>query len=242
MSRYALAPVLIAVLLPGVAGAGADSVPQDWPLVVAAGALFVSGERVDPPYVFAPDADTLRVNQVPILPLRRPDRQPTRLTEADRARCDLIRDCFAVCGHLVQQGFCHRTVRDSARTILLASPAVDEALVHDETSLRVRWADGPPWEEYMNIEVENPAPPRSWPDLCTASARHYGDILGNGNIVIVGASGEMILQGGRMAALESELTHLLSVGDPESGELKILSSEFAREFLNARTRRHRSED
>ena len=232
MKRAWLGPVVVGVMLTGALG---TSCGQDvaWPQITDGGSLFVLGEKVDPPYLFTLEDDTLRVNGIPVSPVRRTGRRVSAVSAETRERHDLLEKCFDLCDALVEQGVCASAVRDSVLGLLRGHPRVEAARRHEAGEVRVRWKGRPNREEYIMIPTETSPPAIPWTEVCGNTAKRYAGHLATGSIVLVSAAGEMILPADKRRALENEIEILRSLEDPESEEIQILSAEFAREFLKA---------
>lgn len=203
----------------------------EWPIVVESGTLFLMGRRVEAPFTFTFDADTLRVNGIPVRPLRRPGRREILVTRETRERCGLLTRCFEVCEDLLEGGFSGIAIRDTLCRILEASPMVEEVEVHGTTGCALRWRGGPVWKEYVTLPSGKTPVPIPWPRACLESAVSYRRYLSRGWVLVIGAHGETYLPPGKQTALEREIGLLRRVGDPENEGIRILPPDLAVEFL-----------
>ncbi len=203
-------------------------------VVVNGGTMFVQGERVESPYAFTLEGDTLCVNGRALKPLGGRKAGDVAVGRVVRDRHTLVGECFDLCEALRAAGVCRSAVRDSVIRMLEENPLVESAHRHGTGTVRVEWNKRSSRDEYLMIPLESPVRPMSWDEVCRKTAGRYADYLAAEAVIVVGAGGEMILPVERRAALEREIELLYRLKDPEADDIEILSAEFAREFLDVR--------
>jgi hypothetical protein len=163
---------------------GTEASQPETVAVAYKGVLYLYGNRLDPPYVFVIEKDTLRVNGVQFVPtLRReppPVIKPTRIDSLEhQLRLRVDQEVFILLG----EGASYDSVVARAAEIYRSSSLVDSLRVVGGTIVRY-WKSDEGRPDYVTIEREIPPPPIPRVELLRNTARVEAAGLQDGHMLI----------------------------------------------------------
>jgi len=207
------------------AGEGEDF---EWPVVVETGILYLYGNRLAAPYVFAFIGGHLAVNGLRLYPkLVKQRAAPAEIPSHIQEWIDVDKEAAAVTRDLLRRGIPYDSCVFAAVEVYRASSVVDSVRIV-RRNIAVWWSGetAPYW-----IVPPGP-PPRRRPtreEVCMEIAEEMRTALRPSRVVFYGSGGTVVMSERQAAA---DLNLLWETRDPDAEGLLLLGGETGRDLLN----------
>jgi len=208
----------------GEAGEGEDF---EWPVTAETGLLYLYGNRLDPPYVFTFENESLFVNHAQVFPrlMREPGRCP-EVSESFRKFGQVETYVLDTIDELMRDQVAYDSCLAEAARIFGSSSIVDSLRVVG-SELAVWWG-GEPYP-YWLLAPEEPLPPRlTRREVCIEITKDLQRALRPSRAVIYGTGSTAVMSVGE-AAHDVEI--LMQTQDPNADGLFLLRGELGRDIL-----------
>ncbi len=245
--RVALILVVLAVALTDaggrtagtdVGGAGdrpdtvglATSAPETV-VVAESGVLYLYGNRMEPPYVFVIERDTVRVNGEQFIPPMRREPPPLIIpTETACLEFDLMHAIGEEMDNLLGEGVAHDSVVAQVSEMFRASTLVDSIKAHGD-GLLVYWHSMAPHPMGCTIPSELPPPRPSHVEFLRSQARHEAGSLDKGAMIVWSEGQALTVPRGRVSETEAQIRDLKERGWATAADKRRFDKDGVEELL-----------
>jgi hypothetical protein len=221
----------------GDAGAADSLIAEPETVSVATeGILYLYGHRMEPPFVFVLERDTVWVNGVQFSPAIRSD-PPVVRAEADRTPNPEHQLNVAVSeelNRLLAEGVPYDSVASRAVEMFRASDLMDSVVVvryKDIVMLKKYWKSTP-WPEHLTVRKRIPPPPRPLSEFRRNNARRHANSLQGGAMLIWGEGQRLIVSRHNVTRVEDQIRRLKARGAPVADDRAKFGEEGVRELLD----------
>lgn len=201
--------------------------------VAESGVLYLYGNRMEPPYVFVIERDTVRVNGEQFIPpMRRKPAPKITVTRGDTLRHELNVSVDTEVLRLLAEGETYDSIVARAAKMYRISALVDSVHVIDEGTLEVHWHNMALYPMGCTIPRELPPPRPSHVEFLRSEARIYARDLAEGSMIIWKEGGTLTVPWGRISETEVQIRDLKARGWATAADKRRFDKEGVEVFLH----------
>jgi hypothetical protein len=203
--------------------------------VATGGILYLYGNRMEPPFVFVLERDTIWVNGYQFSPSIRSEPPPViEVTRTDSLEFDLRQRVNREIDRLLLAGVPYDSVVSRAAEMFRGSELIDSVQVHyfGSSAELVRYWKSVPWGDYLTVRKRIPPPPRPLSEFRRNYAQKYAESLQRGSMVIWSEGQKLTVPFQRLAEFEDQIRRLKERGEPIAEDLRRFGEKAVRDLLD----------
>jgi len=206
----------------------------EWPVVVEVGVLYAYGNRLESPYVFTLESNTLYVNGVQLSPpLRRNPLPEVTVTEWHRAVSALSKQTMDMAFSLLESGVPMEAIIAQVSDVYCQSVLVDTVTAARGASIWIHWKDREePTMFSFPTSVSPTAPVRDQRSIAIGTAKAVQSLLRNSAAVFVGKGYRLTVPNRASQSLLEEMNLLHETQDAEADGLRLIKRCVAEDLLD----------